>query len=268
MAVAQWVGKGVQPRVQAAGRVGHKVRHEQDGRPDGSHAACPCQHEPPQAGAAHEHQHRADAQNQQCAGKMGFQQHEHRHHTQHQHKGHHPDGKAAHAVVVERNDMRKHQHHRKFCDLTGLQGAQPRQHQPPLAAVVLRHEQHRHKQYQRKRQQRPRKPVINMVIHPAGQPHGSDAQRRIQQLRPCVGKGIAPPVQRHGAAGTAQHHQPEAHQREHQHQKGQVHGRQTAQRQAPPPMGCSFWHLHHLPSFYCTPGRLRLVICRADTCIQ
>ena len=66
---------------------------------------------------------------------MRFQQHEHRHRSQHQCKGQHPHRKAAHAVVVERNDMRKHQHHRKFGDLAGLQCAQARQHQPALAAL-------------------------------------------------------------------------------------------------------------------------------------
>ena len=81
------------------------------------------------------------------AGEVRFQQHEHGHRSQHQCKGQHPHRKAAHAVVVERNDMRKHQHHRKFGDLAGLQCAQARQHQPALAAVVLRHEQHRRQQY-------------------------------------------------------------------------------------------------------------------------
>ena len=39
-------------------------------------------------------------------------------------------------------DMGKHKHHRAFCDLAGLQRPQPRQHQPPLATVIiLRHEQ-------------------------------------------------------------------------------------------------------------------------------
>ena len=101
--------------------------------------------------------------------------------------------------------------------------------------------------------------MVDMVIHPAGRPHGPDAQRRIQQLGPQVGKGIVPPVERHGTAGTAQHHKAEPHQREHQHQKGQVHGRQTAQRQAPPcvgahPVSCGFRHLHHLRSLIVRGG--------------
>ena len=33
---------------------------------------------------------------------------------------HHPHRKAAHAVVVQSDNVGKHQHHRKFCDLAGL----------------------------------------------------------------------------------------------------------------------------------------------------
>ena len=155
--------------------------------------------------------------------------------------------------------MRKHQHHRKLGDLAGLQRSKARQHQPAFAAVVLRHKEHRCQQHHGKPQQRPCQLMIDVVIHPAGRPHGPDAQRRIQQLGPQVGKGIVPPVQRHGTAGTAQHHKAEPHQREHQHQKGQVHGRQTAQRQAPPcvgvhPVGCGFRHLHHLHSLIVRGG--------------
>ena len=177
-------------------------------------------------GAAHEHQHGTDAQNEQCARKMWLQQHQRRHHAQHQRKGQHPHGKALHPVVVERDDVGKHQHYRKFCDLTGLQGAQPRQHQPPLAAVVLRHEQHRRQQEQRNAQKRPRQFVEDVVIHPAGKAHPGDAQRRIEQLRAEVGEGIAPSIERHSPRCAAQHHQPKAHQREHQHQKRQVRRRQ------------------------------------------
>ena len=120
MAVTQRVGKGVQPRVEPVGGVGHQFRHEHDGRADGGSAARPCQHEPPQPGTAHEHEHRADTQNQHRAGKMGLQQHEYRHHPQHQRKGHHPYCKAVHAVMVQSDDVGKHQHHRKFSDLAGL----------------------------------------------------------------------------------------------------------------------------------------------------
>ena len=125
--------------------------------------------------------------------------------------------------------MRKHQHHRKLGDLAGLQRSKARQHQPAFAAVVLRHKEYRCQQHHGKPQQRPCQLMIDVVIHPAGRPHGPDAQRRIQQLGPQVGKGIVPPVQRHGAAGTAQHHQPRPHQRQHQQQKGQIHGRQLPQ---------------------------------------
>ena len=59
--VAQRVGEWVQPGAEAAGRVGHKVRHDDNGRPDGSGPAHARQHEPPQPGAAHEHEYRADA---------------------------------------------------------------------------------------------------------------------------------------------------------------------------------------------------------------
>ena len=93
-----------------------------------------------------------------------------------------------------------------------------------------------------------------MVVHPACHPHGPDAQRSIQQLRPQVGKSIAPPVQRHCTAGTAQHYKAKAYQREHQHQKRQVHGWQMPQRQAALCMGSSFVHPYHLRSFIVRGG--------------
>ncbi len=37
--VAQRVGKGVQPGAQAAGRIRHQIRHDDDGRPDGTRSA-------------------------------------------------------------------------------------------------------------------------------------------------------------------------------------------------------------------------------------
>ena len=57
---------------------------------------------------------------------MGLQQHQRCHHPQHQRKGQHPHRKAAHPVMVQRDDVRKHQHHGKFCDLAWLQGTHPR----------------------------------------------------------------------------------------------------------------------------------------------
>ena len=243
--VAQRVCKGVLPGAEAVCCVWHQVRHDDHRRRDGPGAAHARQHEPPQPGAAHEHQHGTDAQNEQCARKMRLQQHQRRHHAQHQCKRQHPHGKALHPVVVERDDVGKHQHHRKFCDLAGLQGAQPRQHQPPLAAVVLRHEQHRRQQEQRNAQKRPRQFVEDVVIHPAGKAHPGDAQRRIEQLRAEIGESIAPPVERHGPRCAAQHHQPKAHQRDHQHQKRQVRRRQSPQPDPVPPAGpgrSSFFH--------------------------
>ena len=120
MAVTQRVGKGVQPRVETVGGVGHQLRHQHDSRADGGSAARSCQHEPPQPGTTHEHEHRANAQNQHRAGKVGLQQHEHRHYPQHQRKGHHPHRKAVHAVVVQSDDVSKYQYHRKFGDFAGL----------------------------------------------------------------------------------------------------------------------------------------------------
>ena len=69
-----------------------------------------------------------------------------------------------------------------------------------------------------------------MVVHPAGHPHGPQPHGGVQQLRPHIGKSVLPPVQCHRAAGAAQHHQPKSYQREHQHQKRQVHGRQRPQQ--------------------------------------
>ena len=51
----------------------------------------------------------------------------------------------------------------------------------------------------------------------------------IHILRPQVGPRIPPPVEGHSAGRTGQHHQPEAHQREHQDQKRQVHAGQRTQ---------------------------------------
>ena len=39
--------------------------------------------------------------------------------------------------MVQRDDVRKHQHHGKFCDLAWLQGTHPRQHQPPLSLIHI-----------------------------------------------------------------------------------------------------------------------------------
>ena len=249
VAIPQRVSKRVLPGAQAVGSVGHKVRHNDHRRPDGGRPAQACQHEPPQTCAAHEHQHCPDAQDQQSARKMGFQQHQRRHHPQHQHKGQHPHRKAAHPVMVQRDDVRKHQHHRKFCDLAWLQGTHPRQHQPPFAAVVFRHKKHHRKQHQRDPQQRPGQFVENVIVHPAGQPQPRNAHGSVEQLGAQVGKGIAPPVKGHRPRRTAQHHQPEPHQREYQHQKRQVHGRQSPQR-CPVPPACQGSQFHVVtPSF-------------------
>ena len=144
-----------------------------------------------------------------------------------------------HPVVVQRDDVGKHQHYRKLCDLAGLQGAEPRDDQPPPAAVVLGHKQHR-------RSNISDSPAAampaceDMVIYPAGQPHPAESQRRVEQLRPQIGPGVAPPVERHGAGRTGQHHQPEAHQREHQDQKRQVHAGQRTQDPLLHPLPPSF----------------------------
>ena len=246
VAVPQRVGKGVLPGAQTVGGVGDQIRHHHHSGPDGGNAAHARQHKPPQARAAHEHQHCPDAQDQQGARKMRFQQHQRRHHPQHQRKGQHSHRKAGHPVMVQGDDVGEHQHHRKFGDLAGLQCPQPRQHQPPLAAVVLRHKEHCHQQNQRNAQKRPGQFVEDVVVHPAGKAHARNAHGRIQQLGPQVGKGVAPPVEGHCPRRTAQHHQPKAHQRKHQHQKGQVHGGQCSQRRfvPPAPRQCrrSFFH--------------------------
>ena len=45
---------------------------------------------------------------------------------QHQRKGQDTHAEILHPVVVQCDDVGKHQHHRKLCDLAGLQGAEPR----------------------------------------------------------------------------------------------------------------------------------------------
>ena len=179
VAVAQRVSKRVQPGVEPVGGVGHKVGHDDHCRPDGGHPAHACQHEPLEPGAAHKHQHGSNAQDQQGARKVRLQQHQRRHHPQHQRKGKHAHGEAFHLVVVEGNDMAEHQHHREFGNFAGLQRAQPGQHQPALAAVVLRHKEHGHQQNEGESQQRPGQLMENMIIHPAGQPQAHQPQRRV-----------------------------------------------------------------------------------------
>ena len=230
VAVPQRVGEGVEPRPQPVGGVGHEIGHDGHCRRDGSDAARPCQQEPPQPRAPHEHQHRPDAKDKDGAREMRFQQHQRCHHPQHQREGQHSHAEILHPVVVQRDDVGEHQHHRELCDLAGLQSAQPRDDQPPLAAVVLGHEEHRRQHHQRQPQHRPCQLVEDVVVHPAGQPHAAQPQRRIEQLRPQVGPRIPPPVEGHGAGRTGQHHQPEAHQREHQDQKRQVHAGHRAQQ--------------------------------------
>ena len=230
VAVAQRVGEGVEPGAEPVGGVGDEVGHDGHRRTDRPDASRARQQKPPQPRTTHEHQHRADAEDEDSAGQVRLQQHQGRHHPQHQRKGQNAHAEILHPVVVQRDDVGKHQHHRELCDLAGLQGAEPRDDQPPLAAVVLRHEEHRRQQYQRQPQQRPRQLVEDMVIHPAGQPHPAEPQRRVEQLRPQIGPGVAPPVERHGTGRAGQHHQPEAHQREHQDQKRQVHAGQRTQK--------------------------------------
>ena len=116
---------------------------------------------------------------EQGARKVRLQQHQRRHHPQHQRKGKHAHGEAFHLVVVEGNDMAEHQHHREFGNFAGLQRAQPGQHQPALAAVVLRHKEHGHQQNEGESQQRPGQLMENMIIHPAGQPQAHQPQRRV-----------------------------------------------------------------------------------------
>ena len=71
----------------------------------------------------------------------------------------------------------------------------------------------------------------------------------LAELGAQVGKGIAPPVKGYRPRCTAQHHQPEPHQREYQHQKRQVHGRQRPQR-CPVPPACQGSQFHVVtPSF-------------------
>jgi hypothetical protein len=172
--------------------------------------------------AAHKHHHSPDAEDQQRAREVRFQQHQHSHRAQHQREGQHPDRKTLHSIVVQRNDVREHQHHRKLRDLAGLQRAQAGEHDPALAAVVFRHEQHHHQPGQRHGEDGPRQLVEDVIIHPAGHAHGRQPQRRVQQLRADISVGVVAAIQRHGIAGAVQHDQPKAHQREHQQQKWQV----------------------------------------------
>ena len=159
---------------------------------------------------------------------MGFQQHQSRHDTQHQHERQDAHSELPHPVVIQRDDVGKHQHDSKFCNLTGLKRSQSGQDEPAFAAVILGHEKHRRQQNQRKCQQRPCQFMKDVVIHPAGEPHADQPQRGIQQLRPEIGKGVAAPVEGHGVGRAVQHHQTEAHKGQHQHQKRQVHRRQAA----------------------------------------
>ena len=101
VAISQGVGKGVQPGGQPAGRIGHQVGHYRHRRPHGPYRASARQHKPFQAGTSHKHQHRADPQNQQRAGQVGFQQHQDRHRSQHQPKGQHPHRKALHPAGIQ-----------------------------------------------------------------------------------------------------------------------------------------------------------------------
>lgn len=149
VAISQGICKRVYPGTETAGSIGHQIRHCHHRRTDRPCAACPRKQKPLQPRPPYKHQHSPDPQYQHRTGKVRLQQHQRRHRAQYQNKGQHPYGKPLHPVLVQGYDMGKHKHHRAFCDLAGLQRPQPRQHQPPLAAVILRHEQHRYQQEQR-----------------------------------------------------------------------------------------------------------------------
>ena len=238
MSLPQWVGEGIPPAGQAVGGVGNQLRQGRHRRRDGRHAQASRQAEPLQPGPTHKHKHRADGQNQQRAGQVRLQQHQHRDRAENQREGQHAGGEGFHPVMIQRYDVGKHQHHREFCDLAGLQGTQPRQHDPPLAAVVLRHKQHYREQNQRQTQHRPGQLVPNVVVHQAGRVHGRHAQRRKQQLRPDVGVGVAAAVQCHRISGRKQHDQPITEQCQQYNQERHI---ERGQRRRP---GLEFLHQH------------------------
>ena len=155
--------------------------------------------------------------------------------------------------------MRKHQHHREFCDLAGLQRAQPRQHDPPLAAVVLRHKKHDDKQKQRDPQHRPGQFVPDMVIHQAGRVHSQHAQRRKQQLRADVGVSVAAAVERHRVPRGEQHDEPVAQQQQQNQQKRYVKRRQRRRPRPNPLYKCSH---NKAPCAECTQGAAGLCFCQ------
>ena len=155
--------------------------------------------------------------------------------------------------------MREHQHNREFCDFTGLQRAQPRQHDPPLAAVVLRHEKHDGKQKQRDPQHRPGQPVPDVVVHQAGRVHSQHAQRRKQQLRADVGVGVAAAVECHRVPRGEQHDEPIAQQQQQDQQKRYVECRQRCRPRPNPLYKCSH---NKAPCAECTQGAAGLCFCQ------
>ena len=134
-------------------------------------------------------------------------------------KGSTPHREPLHLVVVEGDDG-KTPAPPQIWRSRWAAASQPRHHQPAFAAVVLRHKQHRRQQHQRKGQQWPcqrgrggNPPGWPATAPPAPAPHtaagaAGEAQR------------VAPAVKSHGAGCVRQHHQPKAHQREHQDQNG------------------------------------------------
>ena len=196
MPLPQRVGKGVPPRCQPVGGIGHQLRQQHHRRRDGRRPQAPRQRKPAQPRTAHKHKHRPDRKDEQRAGEVRLKQHQHRDNAQNQRKRQHTGGKRPHSIMIQRYNMGKHQHHRKFCDLAGLQRAQPGQHDPPFAAIVLRHKENDRQQRQRQGQHRPGQPVPDMVVHQTGCVHGCHPQRRKQQLRADVGVSIAAAVER------------------------------------------------------------------------
>ena len=76
VAVAQRVGKGVEPGAEPVGGVGDEVGHDGHRRTNWPRRLPRPPAKPPQTCAAHEHQHRADAEDEDGAGQVRLQQHQ------------------------------------------------------------------------------------------------------------------------------------------------------------------------------------------------